>query len=152
MRVRVGLASQNCDSKYVFTETDAAAIRSSNSDKFPFKFNRTPVGVSAQLSFNLFNNFQREQTIANAQVQRENALYSVRARELQMTTEVTQAYLNLTTAAKTVALQEQIGAKAQEELSFAEQRYRVGAATFLEVTTAHGTYQQALIDRVNSIY
>jgi outer membrane protein TolC len=37
-------------------------------------------------------------------------------------------------------------------LTFAQERYRVGAATFLDVTTSHGQFQQALIDRVNAIY
>jgi outer membrane protein TolC len=69
-----------------------------------------------------------------------------------MTTEVTQAYLNLTAASQTVALQEQNAARAQEELQFAEERYRVGAVTFLDVTTSRGTLEQALIDRVNAIY
>ena len=56
------------------------------------------------------------------------------------------------TAAKTVELQEQIAAKAAEELAFAEERYKVGATTFLDVTTSRGTYEQAPIDRVNAIY
>jgi outer membrane protein len=53
---------------------------------------------------------------------------------------------------KTVQLQQQNAQKAQEELAFAEERYKVGAATFLDVTTSRGTYEQALIDRVNAIY
>ena len=30
--------------------------------------------------------------------------------------------------------------------------YRVGAKTFLDVTTARGTYEKTQIDRINSIY
>ena len=69
-----------------------------------------------------------------------------------MTADVTQAYLTLKTAAQTVALQEQNATKAQEELAFAEERYKVGASTFLDVVTSRGTYEQALIDRVNAVY
>jgi outer membrane protein TolC len=76
----------------------------------------------------------------------------VRARNLQLTTEVTQTYLTLVTDAKTVQLQEQNAAKATEELAFAEESYKVGAKTFLDVTTARGTYEQALSARVNAIY
>ena len=56
------------------------------------------------------------------------------------------------TAAKTVELQTQIAAKAAEELALNEASFRVGAKTFLDVTTARGTYEQAQIDRVNAIY
>jgi outer membrane protein len=76
----------------------------------------------------------------------------VRSRSLQLTTDVTAAYLNLVTAAKAVELQTINAGKATEELAFAEESYKVGSKTFLDVTTAQGTYQQALIARVNSIY
>jgi outer membrane protein len=127
------------------------AIRSSN-NQFPFKFNRNPIGVSATLSLPIFNNYQREAQIEQAKVLRDNALYDVRNRNLQLTTEVTQAYLTLVTDARTVQLQEQNAAKATEELAFAEESYKVGAKTFLDVTIARGTYEQALIARVNAIY
>ena len=150
IRARVGMPSLGCD-RFVLTDEDAAAIRADNNN-FPFKFNRNPVGVSAFLTLPIFDNFQREQAVEQAQVTRENATYTLRARELQLTTEVTQNYLNLMAAVQTVQLQEQNAAKAQEELQFAEERYRVGAATFLDVTTSRATYEQALIDRVNAIY
>jgi outer membrane protein len=65
---------------------------------------------------------------------------------------VTQAYLTLTTAAQTVVLDEQIASQAREERLFAEERYKVGAATFLDVTTSRDSYERALIDRVNAVY
>ena len=85
-------------------------------------------------------------------MQRDNAAYDLRARNLQLTTDVTQAYLNLVTAAKTVELQTQIAAKAAEDVALNEASFRVGAKTFLDVSTARGTYEKAQIDRVNSIY
>ena len=51
-----------------------------------------------------------------------------------------------------MALQEQNASKAKEERSFAEERYKVGASTFLDVVTSRGSYEQALIDRVNAVY
>ena len=47
---------------------------------------------------------------------------------------------------------EQIASQAKEELQFAEERYKVGASTFLDVVTSRGSYEQALIDRVNAVY
>jgi outer membrane protein len=151
LRTRVGLPTQNCNSRFVFTDAQAAAIRSSNS-QFPFKFERSPLALTASLSLPVFDNFNREERIQRAAVERDAAIYNVKAKDLAMTADVTQAYLTLRTAAQTVALQEQNATKAKEELAFAEERYKVGASTFLDVVTSRGTYEQALIDRVNAIY
>jgi outer membrane protein len=151
IRTRVGLSSSNCNSRYVFTEAQAAAIRSSN-DQFPFKFERSPLAFTASLSLPVFDNFNREERVQRASVERDAAAYNVKAKDLAMTADVTQAYLTLKTAAQTVALQTQNSTKAREELSYAEERYKVGASTFLDVVTSRGTYEQALIDRVNSVY
>ena len=152
IRVRVGLPSAGCTgSAFQFTDAQAAAIRSQN-NQFPFQFTRSPLAFSAQLSVPIFNNFNREERVQRAEVERDDAMYSVRAKDLALTADVTQAYLTLTTGAQTVALQEQNATKAKEELAYAEERYKVGLATFLDVTTSRGTYEQALIDRVNAVY
>jgi len=150
IRTRVGLSGLTCGSGQLSTD-QIEAIRSAN-NQFPFKFNRNPIGVSATFSLPIFNNYSREAQIEAAKVARDNASYDVRSRNLQITTEVTQTYLTLVTDAKTVQLQEQNAAKATEELAFAEESYKVGAKTFLDVTTARGTYEKARSDRVNAIY
>jgi len=150
LRVGAGLAAKQCGAP-TLTADQISAVRSGNSS-FPFRFNRSPFGVSASLSLPIFNNYQREAQIEQAQVTRDNAAFDVRARNLQLTTDVTQAYLTLVTAAKTVELRTQNAQKATEELAFAEESYRVGAKTFLDVTTARGQFEQALIDRLNSVY
>jgi outer membrane protein len=145
-----GMTRLNCNA-FTFTAQDSAGIIAQN-NKFPWKFERAPMSFSAFISMPIFDNLQREQRLQEAIIQRDNARYSVRARELQLTADVTQAYLNLQTAIKTTQLQEVNAARAREELSFAEERYRVGAATFLDVTTSRGTFEQAQIDRLNAIY
>jgi outer membrane protein len=148
IRVGAGLAPKGCDSG-VIPPDQLDAIRASNK---PFSFQKAPYSVSAFVSIPIFNNFQRERDLETQRVQRDNALNDVRGRALQLTTDVTQAYLNLVTAARTVELQTQVAARATEELAFAEESYKVGARTFLDVTTARGTYEQAVIGRVNAIY
>ena len=150
VRTRVGLPSANCGA-IQFTDGMADAIRSTN-NQFPFNFNRSPVALSASLSIPIFDNFGREERVQQAQVQKEDAVYNVKAKDLAMTADVTQAYRTLQTAVQTVALQEQNASKAKEELSYAEERYKVGASTFLDVVTSRGSYEQALIDRVNAVY
>jgi outer membrane protein len=147
---RVGLPTQGC-SRFEFTPGLADRIRSSNNN-FPFNFERSPFGLSATISLPIFDRWNRELNIQQAVVQRDDAQQTRRARELQTTSDVTQAYLNLVTRARTVTLQDQIAARAREELSFAEERYRVGASTFLDVVTSRATYEQAQVDRVNAVY
>jgi len=148
IRVGAGLAARGCGTGTVSPQ-QLDAVRSSNR---PFSFNKAPYSLSAGLSIPLFNGFSREASIEQARVQHDNAVYDLKARNLQLTTDVTQQYLNLVTAAKTVELQTQIAAKAAEDLALSEASYKVGAKTFLDVTTARGLYEQAQIARVNAIY
>lgn len=150
LRTRSGLPGLTCGSG-TLTQEQVDALHASN-NTFPFKFNRNPIGVSATLSMPIFNGYQREAQVEQAKVARDNAANDVRARNLQLTTEVTQAYLNLVTAVKTVQLQQQNAAKSAEELAFAEESYRVGSRTFLDVTTARGSFERAQSDRVDAIY
>lgn len=145
-----GMSRLNCG-VISFTGADSSRILAENR-KFPFQFNRAPMSFSASLSMPIFDNLQREQRLQEAMIQRDNARFSVRQRELQLVSNVTEAHRNLQTALKTTELQEINAARAREELAFAEERYRVGAATFLDVTTSRGTFEQAQIDRVNAIY
>lgn len=126
-----------------------AAIQNGNS---PFQFQRTPFSISASLSVPIFNNFQREANIEQARVTHDNATYDVKARELQLTADITTAYLNLVTAEKTIELRETTAKQAAQALVSAEQSYRVGAKTFLDVTTARGQFEQAAVGRVTAIY
>lgn len=149
LRTGAGLPGLNCSSLFPpLTASDEAAIRAGNN----FNFDRAPKSYSVFLSMPIFNNLQREQQLQQTQITRDNVRFTVRARELQLVMEVTQAHRNLETAVKTTELQEINAVAAREQLSFAEERYRVGAATFLDVTTSRGTFEQAQIDRVNAIY
>jgi outer membrane protein len=153
IRARTGMpAGPTACNSFVLTPSQEQAIRDRNNNQFPFRFTRSPLSLFAQLSLPVFDNFAREERVETAQVARDNARYNVRARELQLSADVTQAYLNLTTAARTVELQEVNAQKAREELTYAQERYRVGAATFLDVTTSNATYVQAQVDRLNAIY
>ena len=151
IRTRVGLPSANCTGPaYTLSASQISDIRAGNGQFF--NFSRSPFGLSAQLSLPVFDNFSREERVERAQVDRENAAGDVRAKELALTADVTQAYLTILADAQTVVLQTQNAAKAREEVAFAEERYRVGASTFLDVVTSRGSYEQALIDRVNAVY
>ncbi|MFN8581553.1 MAG: TolC family protein, partial [Gemmatimonadaceae bacterium] len=152
LRLGAGLSSiaGRCNA-IVFTPAQEAAIRDANA-KFPLSMSRNPITVSAQLSFDVFNGFQREQRIQEATASRNDARYNVRAQELRLTADVTAAYLNLTTAYQTVRLQEQNQQAAREALALAQERFRVGANTFVDVTQARSDFERAGTDLINAIY
>ncbi len=135
----------------VFTPQQAASIRAANS-RFPFNFTNAPKSFSAQLSLPIFDGFAREQRLQEATIQRDNAQQSVRSRELALTADVTAAYLTLQTARQTILLQDENSAKARQELSFTQEQYSVGLATFVDLTTSRASFAQAESDRINAIY
>jgi outer membrane protein len=150
LRVGAGLPGLSCPTG-TLTPQQIASIRSSNS-QFPFNFTNQPFQLSAGFSLPIFDGFQREQQIEQAKADRNRASYAERKQELQLTADVTAAYLTLVADAKAVELQEQNAAKATEELQLAQEKYKVGAATYLDLANARATYTQAQNDRINAIY
>lgn len=138
-------------SQIIFTDAQASALRSDNR-QFPFNFQNSPKSISATISLPLFDGFAREQRMQEAHAASDDARFSVRARELALTADVTAAYLTLTTAAQTAALQAQNAAKARLELKFTQDRYRNGSVNFVDVTDARGAYERAESDRINAIF
>ena len=152
VRAALNLSNQLAECQAMtLTDAQAASIRSGNA-KFPFNFTSSPKAISATLSLPLFDGFAREQRVQEAMANRSDARYSVRAKELALTADVTAAYLTLVTAEKTVALQESNAAKAKQELKLVQDRYRIGATTFVDLTEARATYERAESDRITANY
>ena len=152
VRAAVNLPNQLslCNS-IAFTPAQESAIRSSQS-QYPFGFTRSPYGITASLSLPIFNGFRREQSIENANVQRKNAQNNVRDQQLRLNADVTTAWLTLTTSQQTVALQEQNARTARLALSLAQERYRVGTISLVELVTSRSDFDRAETDRINAIY
>lgn len=134
-----------------FTPEAEAAIRDQQS-RFPFDFTRNPYSLSVSLSLPIFNGFRREQQMEQAAVQRRNTEIEVRNQELRIGTEVNMAFLQYTNARQTVAMQEQNVATARLTLSLAEERYRVGAISLVELIQARGDFERAEADRITAMY
>jgi outer membrane protein len=149
LRTGAGMPGINCASAFPpLGQSDFDRILASNK----LDFQPAPRSFSAFISLPIFDNLGREQRLQRAQVDRDNARFNVKGREVRLEADVTEAYLTLQTAIRTSQLQDINAEAAREALAFAEERYRVGAANFLEVTTARGNHEQAQIDRVNAIY
>lgn len=152
MRTGAGMPSiaAQCNA-LVFTPQQAAAIRDQN-DKFPFAYTRNPYSLSMGLSIPLFDGLAREQRLQEANASRADARYNVRRQELALTADVTSALVTLRAARQTVDLQNRNAATAREALQLAEERYRVGANTFVDLTTARAEFERAETDRIDALY
>ena len=152
VRSAVGLQNSlsGCNA-IAFTPASEQSIRDSQG-KYPFGYTRNPYSLSAQFSLPIFNGFRREQQIEQASVSRRNAENDVRGQELRVAADVTAAYLTLTTAQQTVALQIQNVASARSALALAQERYRVGLASIVDLQQARGDYERAETDRITAIY
>jgi outer membrane protein len=153
LRVRSGLPSisGSCSNRFSFTDADAAAMRAANA-KYPFDFTRDPITFGATLSVPIFNGFQREQRVQEAEATRNDARYNVRAQELRVTAEVTSGYRNLVTAYQAVQIQTQNSQAAREALALAQERFRVGANTFVDLVQSRADFERAESDRINALY
>jgi outer membrane protein len=152
--VRAALSLSNtlaACSAITFSDAEAASLRKQNA-RYPFDFINSPRSLTATLSLPIFDGFAREERMEQAIVSRDDAVLSVKSSELALTADVTTAYLTLTTAEQTVALQEQNAAKAKQELKLVEDRYRIGATTFVDLAQARSDYETAENDRINALY
>ena len=133
------------------TDQRAQSIRDANS-VFPFDFTGQPFQARLTLSLPIFTGFGRSLRLAEARAAQKDADESVRAQGLQVRANVHARYLGLETAYRTIGLQERSRAAAREQLRLAQDRYRVGIGTALEVTDAQTAVQRAEGDYVNAVY
>jgi outer membrane protein len=124
----------NC-AAFAFSPDQERAIRDGNS-KFPFGYSRDPYSVSLSLSLPLFDGFSRERQVEQARVARTDAELRLRSEELRIETEVGTALNNVQTARLSAQLEARNAELAEEQLNLARERYRVGAASFLELQDA----------------
>jgi outer membrane protein len=134
-----------------FTAADEQALRDQNA-RYPFDFTGQPFQASLTVSLPIFTQFGRPLAVSEANAQREDVAYAVRARELDLETLVNQAYLAVTTGFRAVGIQDTSRSAAQEQLTLATERYRVGSGTFFELLDAQVAYESAATEYVNAVY
>jgi outer membrane protein len=134
-----------------FTAAQEQAIRDQQAD-YPFHFTRQPFQAELRVSLPIFTNFSRHYQVSQAKAQRDDLAESVRARGLEVRTDVSQAYLTLGTAFRAIAIQDTNRTAAREQLQLATERYRVGSGTFFELLDAQLAQLGAEFDYVNAVY
>jgi len=133
------------------TAVEEQALRDQN-NRYPFHFTPQPFQARLTVSIPLWGNFQQPLQVSQAKAQQQDLQESVRARGLQVQTDVSQAYLTLQTAFQTIAIQDTNRTAAREQLQLATERYRVGSGTFFELLDAQVAALRAETDYINAGY
>ena len=126
-------------------------ILSANST-FPFDFTKQPFSIGLTISLPVFTGFGRSLRLQQAREFAQDADESVRAQALQVDADVHSRYLALATAYKAITVQGASRDAARDQLRLAQDRYRLGSGTALEVSDAQNTVQRAEGDYVTAIY
>jgi outer membrane protein len=133
------------------TPAEENAIRSQNS-VFPFSFTGQPFQAQVSVSLPIFTAFSRPLQVSQAEAQADDAREAVRARRLQVRTDVSTAYYQLQADYQAIGIQQTNRSAAQEQLRLATEQYRVGSGTFLNLLSAQATAQQAEYAYIGAVY
>ena len=129
----------------------ARSIRDAN-NVFPFDYTGQPFRANLTISLPIFTGFSRSLRVSQARAQELDADEEARARRLQVRSEVQARHLALQTSFQAIAVQEANRVAARDQLRLAQDRYRLGAGTSLEVSDAQNAVQQAEGDYVTAVY
>ncbi|MEO8294677.1 MAG: TolC family protein [Gemmatimonadota bacterium] len=160
-QIRAGLTTPlpplNCDTAFIDptrTQLDPAlssSILSSNNVGL-FDFQKQPFRVNLTLSVPLFTGFGRTLRVSQARANQEDLNENVRARGLQVRTEVESRYLAIGTSYRAIVVQQANREAARDQLRLAQDRYRLGSGTSLELSTAQNDVVRAEGDYINAVY
>lgn len=124
----------------------------SQNSVFPWEFEKQPFQASIQVSLPIFTGLSRRLRVSQAAAQRDDAEEQRRARELQVRTDIESRHLALRTAWRAIGVQEKSKQAATERLQLAQDRYRLGSGTALELTDAQNAMTRAEGDYNNAVY
>ena len=99
--------------------------------------------VGVGVSWTLFNGFSRESQVVSASVARDNAEANAADTRRAVNAQVAQQIAALTTAYEKIDIARANVAAATEDLRVQNERYRVGAATILDLLTSQASLTQA---------
>jgi outer membrane protein TolC len=150
IRQNAGLAPISCTS-FVFGAQQEQDLRTRNS-VFPLEFTAQPFQARLTVSLPLWTNWGRPLRVSEAKAQEGDLRESVRARGLEVHTNVNQAFLNLATAFRTIAIEDTNRTAAQEQLQLATERYRIGSGTFFDLLDAQVQALRAEFAHVIALY
>jgi outer membrane protein len=119
---------------------------------FPFSFTGQPFQAALTISLPIFTGFSRHLQLAEARAQQKDADENVRAQALLIRANVESRYLALGATYQAISAQATGRDAAREQLRLAQDRYRVGLGSALEISDAQNAVQKAEGDYIAAVY
>lgn len=138
-------------SRYLFTEAQRLSVIKQN-NAFPFDFTRQPPSAALAISLPIFQGRRRQRDVEAARVAEADLRYQVRNAELALKADIASGLANLRTSYEAALIEEENQVWADEQLRLAQERYRLGSATFLELVEAETVKAGADRDRIAAIF
>ena len=155
-RIAAGVSSelpgypQECG-HFALTPAEEAQILDENR-VFPFRFESQPFSLAVRVSVPVFQGFTRQRRIEETRAEARALTHARRAEELRVHTEITTAHGNLLAAYDVAQIETRNVELATQQLELAQERYRLGAALFLELLQAQSSAAVAELDLLNAVY
>lgn len=125
----------------------SASYNGSSRNNYTFLQSRS---VSLGLNWPIFNRFQREQSIVSSQVSAEVSEANAGEARRQVLASLTAALAALEAARLRIGISQTSVQAGQEDLRVQQERYRLGAATIVDVLTSQEALNQAEVDAVTA--
>ena len=109
-------------------------------------------GVGLTVSFNLFNGFQTQTAYLNARNDVKAANEKLEQSKSDAALEVKQAYLDIEMYSKSILVTQQTVQSAEEDLNLVQEKYRLGAASILELLDGQVSFQTAKSNDVQALF
>lgn len=108
--------------------------------------------LGINMSYPIFDRQQTRNQVAQARIREQDAVWSLVQQQLQAQAEIGQSLHDFGTAQKLIGVTERRLIAARQGLAAVEERYRVGAATLVELTQARAQFVEAGYERVKARY
>ncbi|MDX2128202.1 MAG: TolC family protein [Chloroherpetonaceae bacterium] len=130
--------------------------RGQDSVQFPTIFNQLTNQISYRvtisLSWNIFDGFQRELQVEQAQINAKNTKLNLEDLKLQVVTQVKQSIGDYQAAVQQVESSEKGLKSAKQAYETVQKRYEVGSSTFVELASAQAALVRAQSDRAQALF
>ena len=124
-----------------------AQINGSRNNDYNFLKQRQ---FTLQMTYPIFNRFLREQQVTASQVAAENAEATAAEERRQVLASLTSAIAALESARLRIGITQTSVLAAREDLRVQQERYRLGAATIVDLLTSQEALSQAEVDEINA--